>query len=188
MGIKLFGKWDYEGVEVKDPGLVRYVSLTPIMAPHSKGTHEHKRFKKSEVSIVDRLINKLMYAGRNCGKKTKAISVIRNAFELIHLKTGRNPIQVLVDAIQNSAPCEDITRVSYGGAIYYLSVDVSPQRRVDLALSFLAEGARRKAFRSIQTLEEALAKELIAAANNDSSRSYAVKRRDEIERIALASR
>lgn len=188
MGAKLFGKWEFEGVEVKDSGLKRYMSLMPIAIPRSKGTHEHKRFKKSEVSVIDRLVTKIMYAGRNCGKKTKAINAVRNAFDIIHLKTGRNPIQVLVDAIENSAPCEDVTRVSYGGAVYFHSVDVSPQRRMDLALRFLTEGARKKAFGNPQTLGETMAKEIIAAANSDSNKSFAVKRRNEIERIALASR
>lgn len=188
MRAKLFGKWEFEGVEVRDSGLKRYVSLTPISTPSSKGTHEHKRFRKGDVPLIDRLVNKLMYAGRNCGKKTTAIKAVMNAFDIIHLKTERNPMQVLIEAIENSAPCEDITRVSYGGAVYFHSVDISPQRRLDLALRFLTEGARRKAFGNPRTLEETLANEIIAAANSDSSKSFAVKRRNEIERIALASR
>lgn len=189
LSTKLFGKWEFEGVEVRDPGLRRYISIGPIASPHSKGTHEHRRFRKSDLSIIDRLIGKVMLGGgRSSGKKTKATSVVRNSFELVGLKTKRNPIQVLVDAIENSAPCEDTTRVSHGGAVYFLAVDVSPQRRVDLALRFITEGARKKGFKNRQALEEALARELIAAANNDSNRSYAVQKRNEIERIALASR
>ena len=185
--IKLFGKWDFKEVEVRDPGLRRYICLRPVYVPHSMGRHEHKRFGKSEVNIVERLVNNLMRPGKNAGKKLRAINVVRNAFEIIHLRTGENPIQVLVRAIENSAPCEDTTRISYGGIVYHLAVDISPQRRLDLALRFICEGARQASFGNPKPLEECLAEEIILAANNDM-KSYAVSKRHEMERIALASR
>ncbi|HDN63042.1 MAG TPA: 30S ribosomal protein S7 [Candidatus Bathyarchaeota archaeon] len=185
--LKLFGKWSFKGIEVKDPGLKRYISLKPVVIPHSMGRHEHTKFKKSEVNIVERLVNMLMRPGHAAGKKARAISVVKNAFEIIHLKTGRNPIEVLIRAIENAAPCEDTTRISYGGVVYHLAVDISPQRRVDLALRFLSEGARMNAFGTPKSLEECLADEIILAANGDM-KSYAVKKRSEMERIALASR
>ena len=185
--LKLFGKWSFKGIEVKDPGLKRYISLKPVIIPHSMGRHEHTKFKKSEVNIVERLVNMLMRPGHAAGKKARAISVVKNAFEIIHLKTGRNPIEVLIRAIENAAPCEDTTRISYGGVVYHLAVDISPQRRVDLALRFLSEGARMSAFGNPKSLEECLADEIILAANGDM-KSYAVKKRSEMERIALASR
>ena len=185
--IKLFGKWSFEDVKVEDPGLVRYISLKPVFIPHSGGRHEHQRFKKSEVNIVERLVNQLMKPGKNAGKKARAIQILKNAFEIIHLRTGQNPIQVLVKAIENAAPCEDTTRISYGGIVYHVAVDMAPQRRVDLALRWLTEGARKAAFNNLKTIDECLADEIILAANRDS-RSYAVSRRDEQERIALSSR
>ena len=185
--IKLFGKWDFKEVEVRDPGLKRYICLRPVYVPHSMGRHEHKRFGKSEVNIVERLVNNLMRPGKNAGKKLRAINVVKNAFEIIHLRTGENPIQVLVRAIENSAPCEDTTRISYGGIVYHLAVDISPQRRLDLALRFICEGARQASFGNPKPLEECLAEEIILAANNDM-KSYAVSKRHEMERIALASR
>ena len=185
--IKLFGKWDFKEVEVRDPGLKRYICLRPVYVPHSMGRHEHKRFGKSEVNIVERLVNNLMRPGKNAGKKLRAINVVKNAFEIIHLRTGENPIQVLVRAIENSAPCEDTTRISYGGIVYHLAVDISPQRRLDLALRFICEGARQASFGNPKPLEECLAEEIILAANNDV-KSYAVSKRHEMERIALASR
>jgi len=185
--IKLFGKWSFEGIEVKDPGLRRYISFKPVIIPHSMGRHEHTKFKKSEVNIVERLVNVLMRPGHAAGKKARAISVVKNAFEIINLRTGRNPIEVLVRAIENSAPCEDTTRISYGGVVYHLAVDISPQRRVDLALRFLSEGARKSAFGNPKSLEECLAEEIILAANGDM-KSHAVRKRNEMERIALASR
>jgi len=161
--IKLFGKWSFKGIEIEDPGLKRYISLRPVAVPHSMGRHEHKRFRKANVNIVERLLNNLMRPGKNAGKKAKVINILRHALEIIYLRTGRNPVEVLARAVENSAPCEDTTRLSYGGIVYHLSVDISPQRRVDLALR------------------------LLLAANHDM-KSYAVAKRHEKERIAKSSR
>ncbi len=185
--IELFGKWSFENIEVDDLGLKRYVSLNPVIIPHSMGRHEHNRFRKSTVNIVERLVNNLMRPGKNSGKKGKALNIIKQAFEILHLRTGKNPVEVLVRAVENSAPCEDTTRLSYGGIVYHLSVDVSPQRRVDLASRFICEGARRISINNPRSIAECLAEELILAANHDM-RSYAVSKRHEQERIAKASR
>ena len=185
--IQLFGKWNFEGIEVKDIGLQQYVSLMPVNLPHSMGRHEQKRFGKANVSIVERLINNLMQPGKNAGKKARFINVVKNAFEISYLRTGQNPIEILVRAVENSAPCEDTTRISYGGAVYHQAVDVSPQRRVDLALRNLAEGARSASFNNPRTIEECLAEELVLAASHDT-KSHAVSKRYEMERVALSSR
>jgi len=184
---KLFGKWSFEEIEVKNPGLQRYISLKPIHTPHSMGRHEHGRFHKANVNIVERFVNNLMRPGSSAGKKARAINLVRNAFEIIHLRTGQNPIQVLIKAIENSAPCEDTTRISYGGVVYHLAVDISPLRRVDIALRFLSEGARKEAFGNPRSLEECLAEELILAANRDM-KCKAIQKRHELERVARVSR
>jgi len=185
--IKLFGKWGFEDVKVGDVGLAKYISLKPVLIPHTGGRHEYQRFKKSELSIVERLINQLMRSGKNAGKKARAYQVVKNAFEIIHLKTGKNPVEVLVKAIENSAPCEDTTRISYGGIVYHMAVDLAPQRRVDLALRFIAEGARKASRGNIRTIDECLANEVILASGRDN-KSYAVSKRDEQERVSLSSR
>ena len=185
--IRLFEKWSFNGVEVKDPGLKDYISLKPVYVPHTMGRHEHKRFRKAEVNIVERLINNLMRPGSSAGKKTRAINVVRNAFEIVHLRTGENPIQILVRAVENSAPCEDTTRIGYGGVVYHMAVDISPLRKIDVALRFLSEGARKASFGNPRSLEEGLAEELILAASKDV-KSYAVRKRNEMERIARSSR
>ncbi|MGD8505497.1 MAG: 30S ribosomal protein S7 [Candidatus Bathyarchaeota archaeon] len=185
--LKLFEKWPFEEIEVKDPGLKRYISLRPVRVPHTMGRHEHRRFHKSNVNLVERFINNLMQPGKHAGKKTRVINATRNAFELIHLRTGQNPIAILVRAVENSAPGEDTTRISYGGIAYHLAVDIAPLRRVDLALRFLAEGARKSAMHNPRSLEECLAEELILAANGDV-KSNAVAQRHQMERIARASR
>ncbi|AEE93627.1 30S ribosomal protein S7 [Acidianus hospitalis] len=186
LDIRIFGKWDTK-VEIRDPSLKKYISLMPVYLPHTGGRHEHRRFGKSRVPIVERLINQLMKPGRNKGKKFLAYNIVRAAFEIIAARTGQNPIQVLVRAIENSAPREEVTRIMYGGIVYYVAVDVSPQRRVDLALRYLVEGARTASFNNPKPIDEALAEEIIAASSNDP-KSYAIRKKEETERIALSSR
>ena len=137
--IKLFQKWSFKDIAVVDIGLQRYLNLTPMVAPHSMGRHEHQRFRKAKVNIVERLINGLMRSGKNSGKKAKATNIVKETFEIINIRTGKNPIEVLVKAVENASPCEDTTRVSYGGVVYHLSVDVAPQRRIDLAIRHITD-------------------------------------------------
>ena len=185
--VKLFGKWGFQGLQIQDPGLKRYVSFKPIYIPHSMGRHEHHRFHKAEVNIVERFVNNMMRPGKHAGKKVRVMNALRNAFEIIQLRTGNNPVEILIKAVENSAPCEDTTRISYGGVAYHMAVDVSPQRRVDVALRLLSEGSRKTTFGSKRPLEECIVEELILAANNDV-KSYAVSKRNEMERVAMANR
>lgn len=185
--IKLFYEWDYEGVTIEDPGLKRYISFKPVFIPHTAGRHEHQRFQKSQTPIVERLVNNLMRPGHAAGKKTRSIKTVENALRIINLKTGKKPLGLLVKAIENSAPKEDTTRVSYGGVAYHVAVDISPQRRVDLALRFIAEAARKSAFGKPKPLDECLADEIIMASVGDS-RSYAISKKNEMERISYSSR
>jgi len=92
-----------------------------------------------------------------------------------------------VRAIENTAPNEDTTRIAYGGVVYHVSVDIAPIRRVDLSLRFISEGVREAAFSAPRSIEETLADEIILASNNDNN-SYAIKKKNEQERIAIASR
>lgn len=186
-GILLFGKWDFKGLEVVDPGLKTYINLRPVIVPHTGGRYAHQRFKKAEMPIVERLVNKLMRTQRGTGKKARQVKAVKIAFEIIHLQTQKNPIQVLIDAIQNAAPREEVTRITYGGMAQLQSVDVAPMRRVDIALTNIIEGVYKKSFNSILTAEEILARELMEAADNKPS-SFAVSKMLEIERVALSAR
>ena len=185
--IKVFNTWGTDEIEISDPGLEKYLSVKPTLYPHSGGRHEHKRFRKSSINIVERLVNNMMRPGRSGGKKTKAIGIVRNAFDIISLKTGKNPVEIFAKAVENTAPAEDVTRIAYGGIVYPISIDIAPQRRIDLALRFLTDGARQAAYSNPRTIDETLAEEVISAAARDS-KSYAVRKRDEMERVALASR
>lgn len=194
--ILLFNKWDTNNIEIIDEGLKNVIPLSPSMTiPITFGRHEHQRLKKSEVHIIERLVNKLMHfgkryaknTGRMGGKKTKIINTVKTAFDIIYLETGKNPVELLIRAIENSAPNEDTTRIVYGGVVYHVSVDVAPLRRIDLALRFIAEGVRESTYSTPQTIEEVLAKEIILASDNDMN-SYAIKKKNEQERIAMSSR
>jgi len=185
--ILLFQKWTFKDISVVDIGLQRYLNLTPMVAPHSMGRHEHQRFRKAKVNIVERLINGLMRSGKNSGKKAKATNIVKEAFEIINVKTGKNPVEVLVKAVENASPCEDTTRISYGGVVYHLSVDVAPQRRIDLAIRHITDGARKSSVNNPRSIQETLADELVLAANKDI-KSVAIAKRNEIERVAQSSR
>ena len=191
----LFRKWDSSDVEVKDIGLKDAISLRKTIFPMDFGRSALRRFNKADVNIVERLVNKMMHfgkkhaknTGRMSGKKIHTFNVVKAAFEIINLKTGKNPIEILVRAIENSAPNEDTTRIVYGGTVYHVSVDVAPIRRVDLALRFIADGVKEATFSNPKTIEEYLAEHLILSANNDPV-SPSVKKKNELERIAQASR
>ena len=188
--VKLFGKWSLNEVEVNDISLVDYVAVKEKAAkylPHSAGRYQVKRFRKATCPIVERLVCSMMMHGRNNGKKLMAVRIVKHAFEIIHLLTGENPVQVLVNAVINSGPREDSTRIGRAGTVRRQAVDVSPLRRVNQAVWLLCTGSREAAFRNIKTIAECLADELINAAKG-SSNSYAIKKKDELERVAKSNR
>ncbi|CAA0829927.1 40S ribosomal protein S5-2 [Striga hermonthica] len=190
-GIMLFNRWPYDEVQVSDISVEDYITATaakhPTYMPHTAGRYQAKRFRKAQCPIVERLTNSLMMHGRNNGKKLKAVRIVKHAMEIIHLLTDLNPIQVIVDAVINSGPREDATRIGSAGVVRRQAVDISPLRRVNQAIYLLTTGARESAFRNIKTIAECLADELINAAKG-SSNSYAIKKKDEIERVAKANR
>ncbi|ORX81649.1 ribosomal protein S7 [Anaeromyces robustus] len=185
---RLFNKWSYEEVESKELSLADYLQIShPVYLPHTAGRYQVKRFRKAQCPIVERLTNSLMMHGRNNGKKLMATRIVKHTFEIIHLLTDQNPIQVLLDAITNTGPREDSTRIGSSGTVRRQAVDVSPLRRVNQAIWLLTTGAREASFRNIKTIAECLAEELINAAKG-SSNSYAIKKKDEIERVAKSNR
>jgi len=198
---KIFDRYDVSEVQVADPSLKKYLDISPVTIPHSHGRHGKKQFEKMKVNVVERLVNKLMRGGtgektsgkvirthgRLQGKKFKAMKVVEEAFDSIAKSTKANPLQVFVDALQNTAPREDTTRVQYGGVSYQVAVDVSASRRLDMALRNIGLAAIIGAFDKKKTLSQALADEIMLAAKNDQN-SYAIKKRDETERMARSAR
>ncbi|AGB36083.1 30S ribosomal protein S7 [Natronococcus occultus] len=182
---KLFGTWETDEIEYGDPSTERYITVTPVA--HTAGRHASKQFKKSQISIVERFINRLMQTEENTGKKQKTLNHVREAFELIHERTEENPVQVLVTAVENSAPREETVRLKYGGISVPKAVDVAPQRRVDQALLVLADGVQNASFKTSTPVAEAIANQLIGAANYDVQ-TYAISQKEEKERVAAAAR
>lgn len=186
MSFKVFDKWDLEEVKVEDMGLVNYICLDEILVPHTLGRHVKRQFAKSRVSVVERLINKIMRTERNSGKKNKAYNMVKGSMDIISKRSKQNPLQVLVNAVENTAPREETTRIKYGGIGYQVAVDIAPQRRVDLSLGFLTKGAMQSSFKRKRSMEECLADELLLAAEHDT-RSFAIQKKEEKERVARSA-
>ena len=143
---KLFSRWSYEDIKIEDLCFVDYIacktSKSQVYVPHTAGRYQAKKFRKALCPIVERLVGSMQFHGRNTGKKVKAIRIVRHAFEIINLLTGRNPIEVFISAIQIAGPREDSTRIGGGGAVRKQAVDISPLRRVNQAVYLLACGTR----------------------------------------------
>jgi len=182
----LFGKYELEGIVIRDRGLAQYINLDAKKL-HTHGRHANKRFKKANLSLIERLANNMMRTEKYTGKKTKALKVIRDAFDIIHQRTKENPVQVLIRAIENAAPREETTRLFLSGIYVPQAVDSAPLRRLDVALRHLCVGAINKTFRNKKSIAQCLADEIIAASKDDAS-SYAVSKKLEIERIAQSAR
>jgi len=189
--ILVFGKWSVEDVQCNDLALKDHINFKGVShskyLPHTAGRYNKIRFKKAQMPIIERVINSLMMHGRNNGKKMLSMRIIKHAFEIIHLMTAENPVQVLVSAIMNGGPREDSTRIGRAGSVRRQACDVSPMRRVNQAIWLLCTGSRNAAFRNTKTMAECLADELINASKG-SSNSYAIKKKDELERVAKSNR
>ncbi|MCX8173317.1 MAG: 30S ribosomal protein S7 [Thermoplasmata archaeon] len=196
-GILLFGKYSWDNIVIKDMGMAKYINLDPVVVPHSEGKFSNAPFIKARMNVVERLINSLMKTGKigkktrqynnYSGKKSKAYNVVKKSFDIIYQRTKTNPLQVLVDAIVNSAPREETTRLQYGGISVVKSVDSAPYRRVNIAIRNLALGAITATHKSTKSMEECLANEIILAAKGDMG-SFAVAKKEDTERIALSGR
>jgi small subunit ribosomal protein S5e len=170
--------------------LTTFIAVHPkdqVYLPHTAGRYQMKKFRKATCPIVERIVNGLMFHGRNTGKKQMAVRIVQQAFEIMHLQLDENPIQTLVKAVENAGPREDSTRVGSAGVVRREAVDLSPFRRVNTACFLLAIGARESSFRTIKTIAECLADEIMNASKG-SSNSYAIKKKDEIERVAKGAR
>ena len=196
--IKFFNRWTTEGVKVADPGLVNYITIDPKIVPKTGARYAGNRFHKSNTFIVERLASKLMNSGhkskkhfmssgRNTGKKSKALMVVQNALAKAEQKLKQNPLKILVKAVENAAPREEVIAIEYGGARYPKAVEVAPQRRIDLALRYMTQGAYTKSFNKKKKIEDALAEEIIHAAQS-SAKSAAIAKKRDLERQAASSK
>lgn len=197
--MKIFDRWETDKIEVNDAGLKKYIGLEPIIIPKSGGRYSSGHQTKSKMNIVERLITKLMVpghrgkkhvisSGRATGKYETHYKTLKDVFEIIEKKTKKNPIEVLVRAIENAALREEIASYQIGGIIVRRAVVTSPQRRVDLALRNITQAAYRKSFGKKENIATTLANELMASSENDASKSEAVKEKERIEREAEGAR
>ncbi len=200
--MKIFGKYDVDAVEIKDRSLAQVIVLKGASVPHSFGRQNKRTLGKTYVSLVERLANKLMRGGTGektsgkvirtkgqmQGKKLKALRIVEKALAIVETETKQNPVQSLVNAVENAAPREDTTRVSYGGVSYQIAVDVSATRRLDMALRNIALAAFMGSFNKPKSLSDSLASEIVNTAKNDTQNSYAIRKRDETERMARSAR
>ncbi len=183
----LFGKYSFEGLEVHDPGLAPYLYLHPIYAPHTEGKLSGRPFQKTRMHLVERLTNHLMKGEHFTGKKSKALATVRKAFDELSQKEHQNPLQLLINAVENAAPREEVTRLQFGGISVPRAVDAAPSRRVAVAIRNIAQGAIQASHKSSKSIESCLASEIALAAKGDQT-SFAVARKEEVERVAQSAR
>lgn len=197
VGMKIFGLWDTSDVKVEEPGLKRVINLDDKLLLKSHGRIKYDP-AKTKVNVIERIINLLQVPGSRgkkhriitnwiSGKQQKTTMIVVDALKIVEKQTKQNPIAVLVKAIENAAPRDEVTAIEYGGARYPQAVDISPRRRLNLTLRFIVNGAYDKAFNKKATMTEALAKEIIAASQN-SGDSYAITKKNDIEKQADAAR
>lgn len=196
---KIFDKWSTKGIKPNDIGLEKYINLEPRLVPHSGGRDAKKQFHKSKMNIVERLMNKMqvpghhgkkhvMTSGRASGKTLVHYKIIKKVFERIEQQTKKNPLEILVKAVENSAPREEITQYQVGGIMLRRAVITSPQRRVDLALSNIVQASYKKSFGKKDTIVDSLTAEIVGAYNNDGQKSEAVKEKERLERESEGAR
>src|SRR3989344_1940443 len=170
MNFKIFDLYDISEIKVEDPGLKTTINLEPKLILKSQGRNSQK-YGKAKVNIVERLINRLAVAGHrgkkhklilghSTGKYSKNAKIVLDAFKIVESRTKKNPVEVFVKAIENAAPKDETTTIEYGGARYPQAVDVSPLRRVNLALRNMVHGASDKAFGKKKNIVQSLAEEI----------------------------
>ena len=196
--IKFFNRWGIQGVTIQDAGLSRYMTIEPRLLPKTGARYAGNRFHKSGTSIVERLAAKLMSSGHkskkhlissghNTGKKNSVLKTVEKALEIVEATLKENPIKVLVRAIENAAPREEVIAIEYGGARYPKAVDVAPQRRIDLVLRHMTQGSYQKSINKKTSIAQTLATEIINASKGSLSSAAIAKKRD-TERQAASSK
>jgi small subunit ribosomal protein S7 len=196
--IKLYDRWSFDGIVVEDMGLKSYINVDPIIVPRTNGYHHNTAFYKIKINIIERLMNRLqvtghkgkkhkMSTGHNTGKASSISNIIKEVLEIIESRTKENPIAVLVKAVENAAPREEVITIERSGARYAQAVDISPQRRVDLVLRYMTQGAAQKAFNKATSIQNTLVEEILDCYNK-GDKSMAMSKKNEIEKMAAAAK
>ncbi len=128
--------------------------------------------------IVTRLINNVMIDG----KKGVAQKIVYGAFEIVQEKTGKEPLSVFLEAMNNVMPLLEVKARRVGGATYQVPIEVRSERRQTLGLRWITLYSRK---RSERTMKERLANEILDAINSTGG---AVKKRHEMDKMAEANK
>jgi small subunit ribosomal protein S7 len=196
--MKIFDLFDAKDIKIEDPGLRRYIDVSEKLLIKNQGREGKEKFGRAKINIIERFIHLLMCPGHRGGKQkimthwasgkwSKKAMLMIKALKIVEEKTKQNPIQVFIKAVENAAPRDEVTTIEYGGARYPQAVDISPMRRISLAMRNMRNSAYDKCFGKSTKMENALADEIIAASNN-SSESKAISRKNEVEKMADSSR
>ena len=129
-------------------------------------------------TLVTKLVNSIMLDG----KKGVAEKIVYGAFKRVEEKTGRNPLEVFEEALNNIMPVLEVKARRVGGSNYQVPIEVRPERRTTLGLRWIVQYAR---LRGEHTMVERLAREIIDASNNTGA---SVKKREDTHRMAEANR
>jgi small subunit ribosomal protein S7 len=195
--MKIFNKYSTEEVKVEDPGLKEYINLDERLVLRSAGRAK-QRFAKSKINVIERMASLLAVPGHrgkkhkiitshSTGKYEKNMKIMLETLKILEKKTGNNPVQVLVKAIENAAPRDEVTMIEYGGARYPQAVDMSPMRRINKTMKNLIHGAYDKAFNKKAKIQEALADEILLAYE-EKPESFAMSKKNESEKTADSAR
>lgn len=128
--------------------------------------------------LVTRLINNIMVDG----KRGVSQKIVYGAFDIIQEKTGKDPLEVFEQALENIMPLLEVKARRVGGATYQVPIEVRPERRQTLGLRWLTTYSRA---RSERTMKERLAAEILDAVNGNGG---AAKKRDDTHKMAEANR
>lgn len=128
--------------------------------------------------VVTKLINNIMLDG----KKGVAQKIVYDAFDIIKEKTGKDPLEVFTEALNNIMPVLEVKARRVGGATYQVPMEVRPERRQTLGLRWLTRYARE---RSEKTMKERLANELMDALNGTGG---SVKKREDTHKMAESNK
>lgn len=145
-------------------------------------TKPEKREVEPDVRYNSRLVSGFVNRLMGRGKKSTALSIVYDAFDLIQERTGQEGLEVFEHAIRNASPILEVKPRRVGGATYQVPVEVAPERRTSLAMRWLISGADGRHGNSMATK---LADELLDAQSNSGS---AVRRKEEAHRMAEANR
>lgn len=196
--IKLFNKWSFTEVVVSDIGIKPYINIEPIVVPRTNGYYHNTPFYKTKVNIVERIMNRInvcghkgkrhrQSSGHNTGKAKTSMNTMFEVLTQLEKKTKANPIQVLVSAVENASPREEVITIERAGARYAQAVDIGPQRRVDLVIRYICQGASYKAFNKEKSIVNALVEEIMDCYEKGNA-SMAMSKRAEIEKMAAAAK